>query len=106
MVRIGESRRSRHRRTQSRHPDGDDRRRGVRAPSCAELDEDEIQEISGEIARVQALTPEEAEGVLEEFYQMTVAHDYVIKGGVEYARKVLVTAFGAEKAASECWTGW
>jgi flagellar motor switch protein FliG len=62
-----------------------------------ELDEDEIQEITGEIARVQALAPEEAEVVLEEFYQMTVAHDYVIKGGVEYARKVLVTTFGAEE---------
>ena len=63
-----------------------------------ELDEDEVQEISHEIARVQMLTPEEAEGVLEEFYQMTVAHDYVIKGGVEYAKKVLHNAFGAEQA--------
>ena len=35
-----------------------------------ELDEDEVQEISREIARVQSLTSEEAEGVLEEFYQM------------------------------------
>ena len=63
-----------------------------------ELDEDEIQQISREIARVQTLTPEEAEGVLEEFYQMSVAHDYVIKGGVEYAKKVLHTAFGPEQA--------
>jgi flagellar motor switch protein FliG len=63
-----------------------------------ELDEEEVQEISREIARVQMLTPEEAEGVLEEFYQMTVAHDYVIKGGVEYAKKVLHNAFGAEQA--------
>ena len=44
------------------------------------------------------LTPEEAEGVLEQFYQMSLAHDYVIKGGVEYARKVLVAAFGPEQA--------
>src|SRR5579875_8350 len=63
-----------------------------------ELDEDEVQEISREIARVQTLTPEEAEGVLEEFYQMSVAHDSVIKGGVEYAKKVLHNAFGAEQA--------
>jgi flagellar motor switch protein FliG len=62
------------------------------------LDEDEVQVISREIARVQTLTSEEAEGVLEEFYQMTVAHDYVIKGGVDYARKVLMTAFGPEQA--------
>jgi flagellar motor switch protein FliG len=63
-----------------------------------ELDEQEVQDISREIARVQTLTGEEAEGVLEEFYQMSVAHDYVIKGGVDYARKVLINAFGAEHA--------
>src|SRR5262245_1141910 len=63
-----------------------------------ELDEDEIQDISKEIARVQTLTPEEAEGVLEEFYQMSVAHDYVVKGGMDYARKVLVNAFGPDHA--------
>jgi flagellar motor switch protein FliG len=62
------------------------------------LDEDEVQAISKEIARVQKLQPEEAEGVLEEFYQMSVAHDYVIKGGVDYARKVLESAFGPEQA--------
>src|SRR5271154_1744159 len=62
------------------------------------LDEDEVQEISREIARVKSLTAEEAEGVLEEFYQMAVAHDYVIKGGVDYARKILISAFGPDQA--------
>ena len=62
------------------------------------LDEDEVQEISREIARVQSLTSEEAEGVLEEFYKMAVAHDYVVKGGLEYAKKVLISAFGPEHA--------
>src|ERR1041384_1110531 len=63
-----------------------------------QLDEDEVQEISREIARVQSLTSEQAEGVLEEFYQMAVAHDYVVKGGVDYARKILMNAFGPEHA--------
>ena len=63
-----------------------------------QLDEDEVQAISREIARVQSLTSEQAEGVLEEFYQMAVAHDYVVKGGVDYARKVLINAFGPEHA--------
>jgi flagellar motor switch protein FliG len=61
-----------------------------------ELDEDEVQEISREIARFQALTSDEAERVLEEFYQMLVAHDYVMKGGVDYARRLIYNAFGAE----------
>jgi len=63
-----------------------------------ELDEEEVQHIGREIARVQTLTSEEAEGVLEEFYQMGVAHDYVVKGGIDYARKVMNTAFGPEQA--------
>ncbi|SRR5258706_414375 len=63
-----------------------------------QLDDDEVQLISREIARVQSLTSAEAEGVLEEFYQMAVAHDYVVKGGLDYARKVLTTAFGPEHA--------
>ncbi len=45
-----------------------------------------------------SLTSTEAEGVLEEFYQMGVAHDYVVKGGIDYARKVLISAFGPESA--------
>src|SRR4051812_3973523 len=63
-----------------------------------QLDEDEIEEISREIARVQTLTSDQAEGVLEEFYQMAVAHDYVVKGGIDYARKVLMQTFGPEQA--------
>lgn len=63
-----------------------------------ELDPSEVDEISREIARVQALTPEEAEGVLEEFHQMVTARDYVIRGGLDYARKVLVNAFGDDQA--------
>jgi flagellar motor switch protein FliG len=63
-----------------------------------ELDPAEVDDLSREIARVQALTPEEAEGVLEEFHHMVTARDYVIKGGVDYARKVLVNAFGEEQA--------
>src|SRR5579859_2577568 len=62
------------------------------------LDEDEVQEISREIARVGSLTAEEAEDVLEEFYQMAVAHDYVVKGGIDYAKKILISAFGPETA--------
>src|SRR5580698_2559529 len=63
-----------------------------------QLDEDEVQEISREIARVGSLTAEEAEEVLEEFYQMAVAHEYVVKGGIDYAKKILYSAVGPEAA--------
>lgn len=63
-----------------------------------QLDQTEVDELSREIARVQSLTPEEAEGVLNEFHKMATAREYVIKGGIEYARKVLVAAFGEDQA--------
>jgi len=58
------------------------------------MDDDEIQMISREVARVASVSGELAEIVLEEFYQLSVAHDYMIRGGLDYARKVLHTAFG------------
>jgi flagellar motor switch protein FliG len=63
-----------------------------------ELDEEEIQLISQPIARVNAVTSSETERVLEEFYQMSVARNYVIKGGIEYARKILLNAVGPDQA--------
>ena len=63
-----------------------------------ELDEDEVQRIGREIAGIPNITSETAEGVLSEFYQMLVAQDYVVKGGMDYARKILVTAFGPDQA--------
>src|SRR6266852_2049996 len=62
------------------------------------LDEDEVQMLGREVARMQTISAEHAEFVLEEFYQMTVAHDFVVKGGIDYARKILITAFGPEAA--------
>ncbi len=49
------------------------------------------------MARISAISSEQAEDVLDEFYQMTVAKDYVLKGGIDYARKVLMGAFGPEQ---------
>jgi flagellar motor switch protein FliG len=63
-----------------------------------ELDEDEVQRIGREIAGIPNITSEIAEGVLSEFYQMLVAQDYVLKGGMDYARKILVNAFGPDQA--------
>ncbi len=62
------------------------------------LSEDEIQQVGREIARLKKITPEQAEGVLEEFYQLTSAHGFIAKGGVDYARTMLMNAFGPETA--------
>jgi flagellar motor switch protein FliG len=62
------------------------------------LEEDEVAAIGKEVARIPAITSVEAEGILDEFYQMSMAQDYVLKGGIEYARKMLMNAFGPEMA--------
>lgn len=62
------------------------------------LEEDEVQSISREIAKLSVITTEQAEVVLEEFYQMTVAGDYVRKGGIDFAKRILIGAFGPESA--------
>src|SRR5579884_3132542 len=60
------------------------------------LTEDEVQLVSREIARLESISSEAAETVLEEFYQMTMAHDFVVRGGIDYAKKMLLQAFGPE----------
>jgi len=68
----------------------------VSAEILKELEEDEVQKVSQEVARLGSVSAEQAEAVLQEFFEMSVAHEYVLKGGVEYARKLLISAFGPE----------
>lgn len=62
------------------------------------MDEDEVQLLTREVARVPSFTAEQCEAILDEFHEMAMARDYVLKGGVEYARKILINAFGPEHA--------
>src|SRR6266550_9184336 len=70
----------------------------VSAELLRQLEEEEVQRIGREVARLTSVTAEQAESVLEEFHQMSLAHDYVLKGGIDYARKLLNTAYGPEAA--------
>lgn len=63
-----------------------------------EMDEEEVQAIGHEVARITSISNDQAEAILEEFYQMTMAHGFVLKGGVDYAKKMLNSAFGPEHA--------
>jgi flagellar motor switch protein FliG len=62
------------------------------------MDDEEVQAIGQEVARITSISPDQAESVLEEFYQMSMAREYVLKGGIDYAKKMLMTAFGPEHA--------
>ncbi len=63
-----------------------------------QLTEDEIGLITRAITRIPNINSQQAESILDEFHQMTVAQEFVVKGGIDYARKMLAKAFGPESA--------
>ena len=64
------------------------------------LKEEEIEELTLEIANTRSITPQIKEGVIEEFYQLCLAQQYIAEGGIGYAKELLEKALGAEKAMS------
>src|SRR4051794_19466802 len=63
-----------------------------------QLTEDEVQKVSREVAKITAISAEQSEVILEEFHQMCTAGDYVSRGGIDYARKLLMRAFDPDHA--------
>jgi len=63
-----------------------------------QLAEEEINRVSREVAKITAISAEQAESVLEEFHQIATAGDYVARGGIDYARKLLMRAFDPDHA--------
>src|SRR5580658_1291039 len=63
-----------------------------------QLTEDDVQKVSREVARITSISSEQAEGVLNEFHQIATARDFVARGGLEYARKLLTRAYPPEVA--------
>ncbi|MCT4584027.1 MAG: flagellar motor switch protein FliG [Peptostreptococcaceae bacterium] len=62
------------------------------------LAEDEIEEITLEIANMKKVNPDVKEQVLEEFYEVCLAQEYISEGGIGYAREILEKALGNDKA--------
>lgn len=62
------------------------------------LREDEIEQLTFEIATLQNVPPEDKEAVLEEFSELALAKDYISVGGIEYAQQLLKQALGEQKA--------
>jgi flagellar motor switch protein FliG len=63
-----------------------------------QLNEDEVQKVTREVAKVTSISAELAETVLNEFHNVYTAGDYVARGGIEVARKLLMKAFQPEIA--------
>jgi flagellar motor switch protein FliG len=72
------------------------------ADACAQifksLDEEDVELLTAEIARLEGVTSELREKVLEEFHQLAVAQRYILQGGVDYAKTALEAAMGPRKA--------
>jgi flagellar motor switch protein FliG len=63
-----------------------------------QLSEEDVQKVSREVAKITAISAEQAELVLNEFHHISAAGDYVARGGIDYARKLLMRAFSPEQA--------
>ncbi|WEA43415.1 flagellar motor switch protein FliG [Priestia aryabhattai] len=70
----------------------------VSASIYKHLSEDEIEQLTLEISSVRKVEPSLKEAVLHEFEQITLAQNYLEKGGVSYAKQVLEKALGSEQA--------
>jgi flagellar motor switch protein FliG len=64
------------------------------------LNEDDLQRVADEVAGLGTVPVELSLQVFEEYQRMTQAQDYLIQGGHDLARRLLVKAFGEDDAES------
>ncbi len=62
------------------------------------LTDNEAERVTIEIARQKNVSAEVLNSVLVEYYQLMIAKQYIVEGGIDYARKVLESAWGHKKA--------
>src|SRR5665213_424341 len=66
----------------------------------SKLGQEEVEQISFEIARMDRVSNEATEAVLAEWLEVMLAADSIAAGGMEFAREVLEKAFGATKSST------
>ena len=62
------------------------------------LKEDEIEQLTLEIANTRGVSPSVKDDVLDEFYEICLAQQYIAEGGIKYAKDLLEKALGVDKA--------
>ena len=62
------------------------------------MKEEEIEELTLEIANTRSITPQIKDQVINEFYEICLAQQYISEGGIGYAKELLEKALGSEKA--------
>ncbi len=63
------------------------------------IEDEEVEQLTLEVARLGVLSTQQTEDVLNEFYQLCLTNKAVTEGGLEYARAVLEKAYGEQAAA-------
>jgi flagellar motor switch protein FliG len=62
------------------------------------LKEDEIETLTLEIANTRSISPATKDQVMDEFYEICLAQQYIAEGGISYAKELLEKALGVDKA--------
>ena len=62
------------------------------------LREDEIEQLTLEIANTSSVSPSMKEEILNEFYEVCLAQQYIAEGGIGYAKELLEKALGEDRA--------
>lgn len=62
------------------------------------MEEEEIEQLTLDLSSLGAVDADIREDIIQEFHQMYLANRYVTQGGIEYARNVLESALGPERA--------
>ncbi|MCT4545382.1 MAG: flagellar motor switch protein FliG [Vallitalea sp.] len=62
------------------------------------LKEEEIEQLTLEIANTRSVSPKDKEAVLQDFYEICLAQQYIAEGGIGYAKELLEHALGSDKA--------
>ena len=62
------------------------------------LDPEQVEKISAEITRVKNIPSKVVDSIMQDFYDMVTAREYVLEGGLEYAQALLEKSFGMNKA--------
>jgi len=62
------------------------------------LRDEEIEQLTLEIANVRKVDAEEKEAIMREFHEICLAQEYILEGGIAYAKEVLEKALGPQRA--------
>jgi flagellar motor switch protein FliG len=71
----------------------------VSAQVFKHLRDEEIEQLTLEIANVRKVDSAEKETILAEFHQICLAQEYISQGGITYAKEILEKALGSQKAS-------